>query len=62
MLSIYAIFVIAIATGVVVSYYNQTVRTKLGESKELLLDKLEHLHELSLEELKNLSDKVKKLR
>ncbi|MBQ8828169.1 MAG: two pore domain potassium channel family protein [Clostridia bacterium] len=62
LLSIYSIVVIAIATGVVVSYYNKTIQIKYNESKELILNKLENLHKLSKEELKELSDNVKKIR
>lgn len=62
LLTLYALFVIAIATGVVVNYYTQLVELQKKETLALFMDQLEHLPELSREELENISEKVKKLR
>lgn len=62
LLSVYAIFVIAIVTGVVVSFYNQTVQSQRDDSVSMFVDKLERLPELSKEELEEISEKIKKLR
>ena len=61
-LSIYAVLVIAIATGVVVNYFNQIVQLKQSETLTAILDRLEHLPEMSGDELEELSEKVKDLR
>lgn len=62
LLTIYAIFVVAIATGVVVNFYNQLVELQQKETLMLFMDKLERLPELSKEELQAISQKVKELR
>ena len=62
LVTIYAIFVIGIVTGVVVSYFQQAVQVQFEESKMAFLDKLEHLPELSKEELEEMAAKARKLR
>ena len=62
LVTIYAIFVIGIVTGVVVSYFQQTVQVQFEDSKMAFLDKLEHLPELSKEELEEMAAKARKLR
>lgn len=62
LLTIYSLFVIAIATGVVVSFYGQMVEMHQKETLTMFMDKLEHLPELSQEELINISEKIKKIR
>ena len=62
LLTVYSIFVIAIVTGVVVNFYGQIVEMQQKETLTMLMDKLEHLPELSQEELQTISDKVKKFR
>ena len=62
LVSIYAIFVIGIVTGVVVSYFQQAVQVQFEESKMAFLDKLERLPELSKEELEEMARKARKLR
>ena len=62
LVSIYAIFVIGIVTGVVVSYFQQAVRVQFEDSKLAFLDKLERLPELSKEELEEMAAKARKLR
>lgn len=61
-LTVYSLFVIAIVTGVVVSFYNQVVQSQRDDSVSMFVDKLERLPELSKEELEEISDKIKKLR
>ncbi len=60
LLTIYSLFAIAVATGVVVSFYNRCVEQRFAETKEAFLDKLERLPELSQEELREISEKAKK--
>lgn len=62
LLTVYSLFVLAIATGVVVSFYNQLVLAQRDDSISLFVDKLERLPDLSKEELKEISDRIKKLR
>lgn len=58
--SIYAIVVTAMIPGVVVSYYMEYVKIREKETISLFLEKLEHLPELSQDELVTLSERVKK--
>lgn len=60
-LTIYTIIIVAIVTGVIVAFYNDIVSMKYKASKAEILDKLEHLDELSKEELAEISDKIKKV-
>ena len=60
--SFYGIFVFAMMTGVVVSYYNEYLNIKQKKSISIFLEKLEDLPNLSKKELKEISDKVKKIR
>lgn len=60
LLMIYSVLVIAIVTGVVVNFYNQLINIKQNETVAAFVHKLEHLPELSKEELQELSDKVTK--
>ncbi len=62
LLTVYSLFVVAIVTGVVVNYYNQIVEMQHNETLTMFMDKLEHLPELSKEELQSISQKVKKIR
>lgn len=59
-LGLYGVIVLAIIPGIVTSYYVEVINIKNRESGEAFLYKLEHLDELSQEELKELSEKVKK--
>ena len=61
LVTIYAIFVIGIVTGVVVSYFQQAVQVQFEDSKMAFLDKLERLPELSKEELEEMAAKARKL-
>ena len=60
--SINGIFVFAMMTGVVVSYYMEFLHYKKEESISLLIEKLENLPNLSKEELTELSNKIKKIK
>ena len=58
-LSIYSIAIIAIFTAVVVGYFNEMAKARADESVQKFTDDLEHLPELSKEELENISKRVK---
>lgn len=62
LLTIYAILVIAIVTGVVVNYYTQVIQLQQEETLAAFVNKLEHLPELSKEELEEMSRNVSKFR
>lgn len=59
-LSICSILIIAVVPGIITSYYIESTKLKEKESIAKFLDDLEHLPELSKEDLQNLSEKVKK--
>lgn len=61
-LSIYAILVIAIVTGVVVNFFNQIVELRQSETMMSMLDKLEHLPEMSGSELEEISQQIVDMR
>ena len=61
-LSFYSVFVVAIMTAVVVNYFNETMELRQRDSLTAISDKLEHLHELSREELKDLSARIRRKR
>lgn len=56
------ILLVAIIPGVVVSYYLEVLHRRENETLTMFMDKLEHLPELSHEELQAISDKIKKLK
>lgn len=58
-LSVVSVFYLAVITGVVVAYCNQLIQANANESMAKIADELEHLHELSPEELKALSERIK---
>lgn len=60
-LTVYAILIVAVVTGVIVAYYNEIVAVKYKASKAEVLDKLEHLEELSKEELAEISARIRRL-
>ena len=60
LITVYALFATAVVTGVVVSFYNSCVESQFKESKEVFLDKLQRLPELSKEELEEIANKAKK--
>ena len=61
-MAIHEILLVAILPGVVVSYYMEVVHRREQESITIFLDKLEHLPELSKEELEEISKRVKRIR
>lgn len=61
-LSLHAILVVAIIPGIITSYYMEVVSRREKETTTLFMDKLEHLPELSKEELQEIADKIKKLK
>ena len=60
-LTVYTSFVLALVTGVVVSFYTEIVSLKYKESREHILSSLTKLPELSKEELTELAEKIKKI-
>ncbi len=59
-LSIYSIAVVAIFTAVITSFFTDLSRLRANNSVRKFIDELEHLPELSKEELQALSEKIKK--
>lgn len=59
-LGLYGVIVLAIIPGIVASYYMEIVNIGNKDSGETFLYKLEHLDELSKEELREISEKVRK--
>ena len=62
LITVYAVYAIAIITGVVVNFYTQMVEMQRKETLTMFMDKLERLPELSKEELEVISKNVKKFR
>lgn len=60
-LSLYSVLFLALITGAVVSYCTERMNARRNASVAQFLDQLEHLPELSHEELVELSEKVKKV-
>ena len=61
-LSVYAVIIIAITTGVIVNFFNQMIEIRRKNTMAEFLDKLENLPDLSKEELADLSQRIKKFR
>ena len=59
MLSIYSVFYIALITGAVVSFCSERMHARRNQSVAHFLDQLEHLPDLSHDELVDLSERVK---
>lgn len=59
LLSIYAVLVIAVVTGVVVNYYNQIIQIQQEQTLASVVDKLERLPELSKTELEQISERAR---
>lgn len=57
-LTAYSVFVIAIVTGVVVNFYNQILHLQQEETLAAFLDRMEHLPEMTEEELREMSKKA----
>lgn len=58
-LSVCSVLIIAVVPGIITSYYIESTKLKANESSAKFIDDLEHLPELSKEELTQLSEKVK---
>ena len=59
-LSLYTLLLIGMIPGVVVTYYNEIQRLRQKETVMDFMEKLEHLEELSKEELADISARVRK--
>ncbi len=59
--AISGILVVAIVPAVIINYYQEVLQTRQRETVTEFMDKLEHLPELSREELEEISEKVKQL-
>ena len=60
LLWLYAVIVIAIFTAVLTGFFMDAAKLKANESVQQFLSELEHLPELSKEELAELSERVKR--
>lgn len=60
LVTVYSTLVIAIVTGVVVNFYTEITELSKKETLTAFMDKLEHLDTMSEEELKEISQQVKK--
>ena len=60
-LSLFSIIYLAVITGVVVAYCNEILKSRVNSSLAAHLSDLENLDKLSPEELRELSNKIKRL-
>ncbi len=60
-ITISGILVVAIVPAVMVNYYQEVIQLRQKESVTAFMEKLEHLPELSKEELEEISERVKNL-
>ena len=58
-LTVYSVGVIAIFTAVVVGFFNDIAKARTEGSLQEFVDDLEHLPDLTKEELEDLSDRAK---
>jgi voltage-gated potassium channel len=61
-ITIYEILIVAMFSGVVVSYYLEVVHRRENETLAAFLDRLEHLTELSDDELADMQDQVRRFK
>lgn len=61
LLTIITLLVVALVTGVIVAFYNDTVAMQYKASKAEVLDDLSNLENLSKDELRKLSEKIKSI-
>ncbi|MBR0307686.1 MAG: two pore domain potassium channel family protein [Mogibacterium sp.] len=59
LITLYEVVLVALFSGVVVSYYLEVVHRREKFTATVFLDKMEHLTELSPEELKEMQDKAR---
>lgn len=62
LVTIYSVLVIAIVTGVVVNFYTEITELSKKETLTAFMNRLEHLDTMSKEELKEMSQQVKKFK
>lgn len=62
LVTIYSTLVIAIVTGVVVNFYTEITELSKKETLTAFVNRLEHLDTMSKEELKEMSQQVKKFK
>lgn len=62
LLTVYGLFALAILTGVIVNFYTQMIQIQQRDTLAAYADKLDHLPELSREELEKLSQEIRKFR
>jgi len=60
LISLYTILIVGMIPAIVVSYYLEVIKIREKETSTHFFYKLEHLPELSKEELAELSEKIKK--
>ena len=60
-LTLLTTLVVALVTGVIVAFYTDIVAMQYKASKAEVLDKLENLEDLSKEELRDLSERIRKI-
>ncbi|MBO0896044.1 MULTISPECIES: potassium channel family protein [Arthrobacter] len=58
--SLYGILVVALLTGIIVGFYNELLKVRANTSLNEFVAELEHLPDLSREELLALAEKVRK--
>lgn len=61
-MALHEILMVAVIPGVVVSYYLEVIHRRENEKLMSFLDALEHLPDMSKEELAEISVKIKKIR
>lgn len=61
-ITVYEIVIVAVLSGVIVSYYLEVIRIRDKEAFQSMLDKLVRVTELSPEELKEIEDKAKEFK
>ncbi len=59
LITVYALFVFAMTTGVVVNFHTQLIEIQQKYTLAAIADKIEHLPELSKKELEEISQKAK---
>ncbi|MET4059749.1 voltage-gated potassium channel [Arthrobacter sp. UYP6] len=57
--SLYGILIVALGTGVIVGYYNELLRGRANASLDEFIGELEHLPDLSRDELLKLAERVR---
>lgn len=61
-ITIYEIAIVAVFSGVIVSHYMEVINRREKMTATVFMDKLEHISELSKEELLEIQNTVKKLK